>query len=106
MTRVYVVNKSGHDYRDAERFGTIVFCTTGPIDRWDISQMYREMVEAMYDSQEGDYILITSLTSLCSVACAVFAAKHQMLNLLIHKGQKYVSRSLHLKNFNDTRGKR
>jgi len=59
--------------------------------------MYRELSEAMHDSQDDDYILITSLASLCCVACAIFAAKHQRLNLLIHKGDGYVSRELYFK---------
>lgn len=95
-SNVYVVNKGPHSYVDAEQFGQLVYCTDGQLDKFDTAQMFREVSDAMRDSLETDYILLTSLTSLCSVACAIFAAKHKRLNLLIHKGDGYVVRELHL----------
>ena len=97
MPLVYVVNRGPHDYTDAKRFGEIIFCTTGSLDKFDTAQMYRELAESMHDSQPEDYILLTSLTSLCSIACAMFAAKHQCLNLLLHKGDGYLVKSLYFK---------
>lgn len=94
MSYVYVLNKGAHNYTDAERFGELIFCTDGTLDRYDTSQMYRELFAAMKDSMEDDYILLTSLTSLCSIACAIFTAKHGTLNLLIHKDAGYVERKL------------
>ena len=98
MSLVYVVNRGPHNYDDAKQFGEIIYCTDGKLDKFDTAEMYRELNEAMYDSQAEDYILLTSLTSLCCVACAIFAAKHQRINLLIHKGDGYVMREIHLKN--------
>jgi hypothetical protein len=92
---VYVLNKSAHDYSDAKRFGELVFCTEGSLDKLDLQQMFREMNSALEDSLPEDYILLTSLTSLCSVACSIFALKHGRLNLLIHTRDGYVDRSLH-----------
>lgn len=94
VANVYIVNKGPHDYRDAERFGNLVFCTDGSLDRWDVAQMHRELSESMRDSVEDDYILLTSLTSLCSIACGVFARKHGRLNLLIFRDEKYVERTI------------
>ena len=94
MTKVYVVNRGGHDYRAAERFGELVYCSDGEMDKWDINQMYRQMSQALDGSGDEDYILLTSLTSLCSVACAVFAARHGRLNLLIYKDGDYVARTI------------
>jgi len=91
---VYILNRGAHNYTDAERFGEIVFCTDGELDRYDTSQMYRKLSAAMEDSEEEDYILLTSLTSLCSIACSIFAHKHGCLNLLIHKDAGYVERKL------------
>lgn len=92
--RVYVVNRGGHDYSAAERFGELTYCSDGEMDKWDINQMYRQMSQALDDSDPNDYILLTSLTSLCSVACGVFAARHGRLNLLIYKDGDYVSRTV------------
>jgi len=98
MAKVYIPNKGAHDYESAKRFGELVFCTDGVLDKWDTSQMYRELSSAMEDSCADDYIVLTSLASLCGIACAIFAAKHGKLNLLIHRADGYVARTLMLDN--------
>ena len=100
MSKVYIVNRGPHSYTDAEQFGRLIYCTEGSLDRFDTAQMYRELRESMHDSEPEDYILLTSLAALCCVSCAIFAAKHQRLNLLLFNGSEYVSRSLYLDNFN------
>lgn len=95
-TKVYVTNSGGHDYSDAERFGDVIFCTEGSLDKEDTAQMYRELNDALYDSMPEDYIVLTSLTTLCSIACAIFALKHGQLHLLLYKGGAYVPRHLYL----------
>lgn len=94
MSKVFVVNKGGHDYSAAERFGTLVYCTEGQLSKYDTGQMFRELVHSMSDSEADDYILLTSLTTLCSVAAAVFAHKHGRVNFLIYKDDNYVERKL------------
>lgn len=109
MPIVYIVNRGGHNYSDAERFGELVFCTEGTIDKLDTAQMYRQLNEALADSIPEDYILLTSLTSLCSIACAIFAHKHGSLNLLIHTSDGYISRHMLFNEVGETseqRGKR
>ena len=96
MARVLVLNKGPHDYSDAELYGDLVFCTTGSLKRDDIAQMYREMEPCIETSGPDDYILLTSLSSLCSVACAMFACKHGRLNLLIYDNGAYINRSITL----------
>lgn len=98
MPLIYIPNRGPHNYAEAERFGDLVYCTTGSLDKFDTAEMFRELSDAMFDSQPEDFILLTSLTSLCSIACAIFAAKHQRVNLLIHKNNEgYVKRELHLR---------
>lgn len=92
--KVYILNRGGHDYRAAEKFGEIVYCTEGTLSKYNTSQMLRECSAAMAESSAEDYILLTSLAILCSVACAHFAIKHECLNLLIFKDNDYVSRRL------------
>lgn len=84
MAIVYVPNRGPHDYSEAKKFGELVFCTQGSLDKYDTAEMFRELTDAMYDSTEEDYLLLTSLTSLCAVAAGIFGAKHGRLNLLIH----------------------
>lgn len=95
MSRVYILNKGPHDYSDAEYFGELVYCTEGSLPRDDTAQMYREMLPHIDESEPDDYIMLTSLASLCAVAAAMFAAKHGRLNLLIHKGDGYINKTLH-----------
>lgn len=96
--RVYILSNGGHDYSSAEEYGEIIYCTEGSIRRDDTSQMYRELSEALELSHADDYILVSSLSSMCMIAAGIMAFKHGELHLLIHKDGKYVSRDLILDN--------
>lgn len=93
-TRVYIMNNGGHDYSGAKKYGDLVFVTDELIDREDTAQMYHAVDVAMRDSTPDDYILISSLSSMCSVASAYFSALHGELHLLIHSRGEYVSRDI------------
>ncbi len=92
--KVYITNRGAHDYSDAEQYGELVYCTEGIIGKYNTSQMVREFEQAMSDSQPEDYILLTSLTTLCSIATSLFAFKHGRLNLLIFKDDRYLVRKV------------
>lgn len=108
MPNVYVVNRAGHDLSDAQRFGDIVYLTEGPVDRFDTAQMFREIEDAMCDSEADDWILLTSLSVLCSISCAMFAAKHGRLNLLLWEPheRRYEPRTLTFLEWPDMEDKR
>lgn len=94
---VYVVNNVGRDYSAAKRWGELVFCTTGILPKYDLVEMYRRLSESMIESVDTDYLLLTSLNSLCCVASAILAYKHGCVNFLIYKGDGYVERKVVLK---------
>ena len=94
LRRVYVPNKGSHDYTAAWDFGDLVFCTGGRVNRKDLTTMHSELSHAMDDADEGDYILLTSLASLCAIACSIFATRFGRLNLLIFEDGEYVERFL------------
>ena len=102
MPKVFVVNRGGHNHTDAERFGELIFMSEGTINRYAVSQMYRQFVDHLKDSTEDDYILITGLSVMASVACSVFARIHGRLNLLLFKSSqsgeegRYVERTVML----------
>ncbi len=98
MRKVFVLNNGGKNYGDAERFGDIVFCTQGSLDKWDVSQMYRDLEMALIDANPDDFILLDSLASLCSVASAMMAARFGEVHFLIFKDGKYIQRDLMLEN--------
>lgn len=98
MKKVYILNDGGHNYDDAARFGEITFCLEHNVSKWDISQMYRELNDALADANCDDYIVISSLATLCSVATAILADRFGEVHFLIFKDGKYVERTLILDN--------
>ena len=97
--KVYVPNKTSHDYSEAWDFGNLVFCTQGDLHRLDVRTMQVEIERAFDDTEatEEDFILVSSLTQLCGVACAIFARRFGCLNLLIIDGGRYHARTINLK---------
>lgn len=92
--KVFVVNRSAHDFSPAMEYGDIVFLSEGPINRYACNSMYRNFSHLMENSSSGDYIVPCSLNVMNSIACAIFAHKHGRLNLLLYKNGKYIERNL------------
>jgi len=83
--KIYVINRASHDYGEAERFGHVEYLSEGPINRYATNKIYRQMEDKLNQSNPEDYILLTGLTVMSSIACAIFAHKHGRLNLLIFR---------------------
>lgn len=96
--KVYVPNKGQHDYTKAWAFGDLVFCTDGTLNRRDIATMHGEITRTMIDADEDDIILITSLSSICSIAAGIMAARFGKLNLLLYEDGEYIERSVDFDN--------
>ncbi len=84
MPRVYIANKSGHDFRAAERYGTLVFLSEGKMSKFATNNMYRSFVKRMSNSEADDWLLVTGLTVMNNVAAAILAFKHGQVNMLIY----------------------
>lgn len=93
MTNVYVVNRSNHDFSDAEKYGRVIFLSEGPMNRYATNNMLRMFQEGLMNSSPSDYIVPCSLNVMNSLACAVFARRHGTLNLLLFKDGKYIERN-------------
>jgi len=94
MARVYIPNRSGHNFADAKRFGEIIYITEGFINKTKINNMYRACTEAMQDAKPDDYIIISGIGALNMIAAAVFARITGRLNLLMFNNGRYESREL------------
>ena len=92
-SRVYIVNKSSHDFSSAERFGELIFLSEGPMNRYSTNNMHRLFKEVMRGSNSNDYIVPCALNVMNSIACAIFAYKHGKLNLLLFKNGDYIERN-------------
>ena len=93
MSKVYIVNKSYHNFSAAEDYGDIIFLSEGSMNRYSTNNMMRTFAEKMKDSSKEDHIVPCSLNVMNSIACAIFAHKHGTLNLLLFKGGIYIERN-------------
>lgn len=96
MRRVFVLNEGSHDYSEAEAFGELVFCTRGLLPKHDINRLFLELEEVLGDAQRTDLIMLSSLSSLCSVASAIMAANHGEVHFLVYHDGKYHEKVLML----------
>ena len=94
MAKVFIVNKSSHDFSSAEKYGELVYLSEGPMNRYTTNNMHRAFTEKMKDSEEADHIVPCSLNVMNSIASAVFAVMHGRLNLLLFKDGSYIERNL------------
>jgi len=85
MSKVLIVNKSNHDFTDAERYGELVFMSYGPINRYATNQMVRKFQFYIDKSKPDDYLLITGLSVMSTIAGSMMALKHGRLNLLLYR---------------------
>ena len=88
MAKVFIINRGGHDHSDAKRFGELVYLSEGVVNRYAITEMYREFVQVLKGSNEEDYILLTGLSVMSSLACAIFSRMHGRLNLLLYRATR------------------
>lgn len=93
MAKVFIVNKSAHDFSEAEKYGEVVFLSEGSMNHYATNSMVREFGQKMKKSEAEDFIVPCSLNVMNSIACAVFAHKHGRLNLLLFKNGSYIERN-------------
>ena len=96
-SKVYIASPSGHDFSDAERFGDIVYVTDGDVTVFDINKIYRSVIKVVKDSDKGDYILSTGLSSITSVMVQCMSHLHDgVVNYLIYSASegRYIHRRL------------
>ncbi len=92
--KVYIPNKGGHDYSDAERFGPLVFLTEGKIKRYSVNTLYREIADGMSDAIPEDFILVSSLNILNSICSAIMSRQFGRVNFLLFCNGEYIERNL------------
>ncbi len=94
MRRVFVLNEGSHDYSDAAAFGELVYCTSGMLPKHDINRLFLTLDEVLSNSDRQDLIMLSSLSSLCSVASAIMAAQHGEVHFLVYHDGKYYEKDL------------
>ena len=100
MHTVFITNKSPHDFSDAERYGRIVFLTTGFIRQYSTDRIQEMVLQGrvtdvgLVDSQPGDFLLISSLNILTAISSSVLAKRHGLVNYLLFKRGRYTDRTV------------
>lgn len=89
MTRVYIVNNSGHDFSPAESIGELVFLSEGLVNSFNLNKMYRMFAPVLDKSDERDWILMSGLPQMNVIAAAIFAHKHGRINLLLYNSKNH-----------------
>lgn len=92
--KVYVLSDGGHDYTDAERFGTLVFLNVPRHARWDVARLYTELQEGLQDAEPEDLFIVSHLASHCCVATAILIEWFGKVNLLIYRKDRYEEHKL------------
>lgn len=92
--KVYILGDGGHDYSDAERFGTLVFLNIPRHARWDIARLSDELKEGLKDANKEDLFIVSHLASHCCVATAWLVEWFGTVNFLIYRKDKYEEHKL------------
>lgn len=91
---VFVPNKAGHDFSEAEKYGELVFLTQGTINPYKANSIYRRCVDVMNHAHIEDYLLISSLNIITSIASGVLAHRFGMINYLLFCNDRYLVRTV------------
>lgn len=91
MPRVYIPNKTPHDFTKAEDYGDLVFIFGEErLNVYQPSTMLLRVREALAGSKPTDRIIVSGLPIVLSILTAEFALQHGRVNFLIFNGGKGV----------------
>jgi hypothetical protein len=94
---VFITNMNPeHDYTSAGKYGAIRPITSGNYAIFKTSRLVDEAVQALIESDENDYLLVSGSSVVASICMAVWLAMHKKVNLLLHdrRQTQYVPRTL------------
>lgn len=89
MPTVFIINKGGHDYSDAEQYGTLVPLSSGKINPFKIGREQEDFTRILSEATNEDYLLPCSLGALNSLAGWILGRMGKELNLLIFDREGY-----------------
>jgi hypothetical protein len=98
MPRVFIVNKSGHDYKPAEKWGDLYPLTEGTVHPLQTDRIRKLIEGALSCSIKQDYLLLSGAPILNALAAVEFYRKHGLVNYLVYdaKQHNYVLREVHI----------
>lgn len=102
--RVFVTNFAGHDYTAAEQYGEIVPITKGYISFHSLDRVKYRVCEALEETTEEDWLLLSGIPVICVLAATYWYFKHKKIKMLVHDkkgGGSYRELIISEKNFQD-----
>lgn len=98
MRKVFIPNKSIHDFSEAEKYGELVYLSNGNMPRYKTSRIYRLFTDILDTASPDDFVLVSGLTILNIIATLIMQAKFGYVNLLLFKstdnGNHYIERTI------------
>lgn len=97
LPKVYIPNKSFHDFSGATKYGELVFITEGRLpNRHQANDIARLCSQAMMDAEAYDFLLLSGPTTVNAIASAILGHKFGRLNYLLFDANTgtYKSRTL------------
>jgi len=101
-SRVYIVNKAGHDFSSAEKYGELVPVTTGNMNVFRPDRPLFQIQEVLEEFDPAtDYLLLTgnvfaNVLAVTSILAARFSKSLAELRFLVYdaKNQRYLHHTL------------
>lgn len=83
LPKVWIVNFSGHNYSDADRFGTLEAVTVGNISRSSFDRLAFEITQKLSKSSSEDWLLLSGALIANVIAVTIWFRKHGELRALV-----------------------
>lgn len=97
MARVFVLNKSAHDFSSAESFGELIFVTDGHYNIFNTGQLIQFLANFFsdFDSQE-DFLVMSGSPFVASLAFTYLINNVNSVKLLLFDAKQriYIPRTL------------
>ena len=97
MSKVYVMNKSGHDFSDAEKHGELVYLTEGKHNIFSTGAMIQDLKNKLRDFKPSeDFLLMSGSPFVAASAMSIILTKIRSVNVLLFdaKNRVYVPRTV------------
>ena len=92
---VYISNMSkAHDYAKAAKFGAIRPITSGNYPIFKTTRLMEEIIEALSESTEDDYLLLSGSSVIAALCMLVWSQMHKRVAILLfdRRQDDYVER--------------
>lgn len=78
----WVVNKGGHNYTDAERFGRLMPITTGTINPFNTDRLALLVSYRIKEADPNDFVVISGMPILNMIVAILWMARFEQMNVL------------------------